>query len=175
MVQEFCKVMARLHPLKSNKRTVFMIDDNSQHGTLAADAVCLEERENRSQTHKETLLVSRNNTSNSNRGRLRGKQQHPASKNAQLKRASEHEPAYAGGAKCPGYYMRHRLHECYYLKSGIAPEWWQPHKTTQELIEYKKSHDTTFQELLCGLGKTCLHTAQLRQSQMRTTLPENEH
>jgi hypothetical protein len=134
MVQEFCKVMARLYPLKSNKRTVFIVDDNSQHSALAADAVCLEERENPSQTHKETPLVSRNNTSNSNRSRPRSKQQHPASKNAQLKRASEHEPAYAGGAKCPGCYMRHRLHECYYLKPEIAPEWWQPHGTTQELI-----------------------------------------
>jgi hypothetical protein len=80
MVQEFCKVMARLYPLKSNKRTVFIVDDNSQHSALAADAVCLEERENPSQTHKETPLVSRNNTSNSNRSRRRSKQQHPAVK-----------------------------------------------------------------------------------------------
>jgi hypothetical protein len=70
--------------------------------------------------------------------------------------------------------MRHRLHECYYLNPEIAPEWWRPHETTQELIEYKKSHDATFQGLLRGLGKTRLHTAQLKQSQTPTTSPENE-
>jgi hypothetical protein len=174
MVQEFREAMARLYPLKSNKRAAFMVNDNSQHGALAADALCLEEKENSSQTHKETPLVGRNNTSNSNRGRPRGKQQRPASKNTQLKRPSEHEPAYAGGAKCPGCYMRHRLHECYYLNPEIAPEWWRPHETTQELIEYKKSHDATFQGLLRGLGKTRLHTAQLKPSQTPTTSPENE-
>jgi hypothetical protein len=115
MVQEFREAMARLYPLKSNKRAAFMVDNNSQHRALAADAVCLEVRENPSQTHKEKPLVGRNNTSNSNRGRPCGKQPRPASQNTQLKRPSEHEPAYVGGAKCSGCYMRHRLHECYYL------------------------------------------------------------
>jgi hypothetical protein len=87
-----------------------------------------------------------------------------------LKRPSDQLPAITGGARCLACGQRRNIRGCYYADPDKAPAWWKPNETINELIQFKRENDATFQGLIRGKSRTCSQTPIIKRS--HTPTPE---
>ena len=159
MMKRFREHMMTNHPLRSGKhKAAFVADDAS----YLAEGGATTQGNDRDASHSESAPSK-------NRDRPRNQRQN-GKKDASSKRPSDYEPATAGGAKCPACGQRHGVKDCYYLHPDQAPEWWKPNETINELINFKRKNDTTFQGLLRGQSRLRSHTSNIKKS--HTSTPE---
>lgn len=142
MMKRFREHMMTNHPLRSGKHKAAFVADGASD---LAEGGATTQGNDRDASHAEIAPST-------NRGRPRN-QRHNGKKDASSKRPSDHEPARAGGAKCPACGRRHSVKDCYYVNPEKAPEWWKPNETMSELIDFKRKNDTTFQGLLRGQSR----------------------
>ena len=147
------------HPLRSGKHKAFVADDAS---FLAEDGTT-------TQSNDGDAYHADGATPKHNRGRPR-KERTAGRKTTTLKRPSDQELATTTGAKCPACGQRHSIQDCYYVNPDKAPEWWKPNETINELIQFKREKDATFQGLIRGQSRTRSRTPIVKQS--HTPTPE---
>lgn len=162
MMKRFREHMMMHHPLRSGKHRAFMADDAS---FLAEGGATSQSNEGDAQ-HAESAPSS-------NRGRPRN-QRTAGRKTTTLKRPSDQGPATTGGAKCPACGQRHNIRDCYYVNPDKAPEWWKPNETINELIDFKRQHDASFQGLLRGQSRTRSRTPNVIKQSHTPTPPTPE-
>lgn len=158
MIQRFREHMMTNHPLRSGKHKAFVADDSS---FLVEDGAT-------TQSNDGDAYHAKGATPN-NRGRPR-KERTAGRKTTTLKRPSDQEPTTTTGAKCPACGQRHAIRDCYYVNPDKAPEWWKPNETINELIQFKREKDATFQGLIRGQSRTRSRTPIVKQS--HTPTPE---
>lgn len=159
MMKRFREHMMMHHPLRSGKHKAFMADDAS---FLAEGGAISQSNEGDAQ-HTESAPSN-------NRGRPRY-QRTAGRKTTTLKRPSDQGPATTQGAKCPACGQRHSIRDCYYVNPDKAPEWWKPNETINELIDFKRHNDASFQGLLRGQSRTQSRTPYVMK-QSHTPTPE---
>lgn len=148
MMKRFREHLMVNHPLKSGKnRAAFAVDDTSLD--LPASGNTTQGRTRDASPAEYDPLPNRGRLqSNPNRGRPRYKNQ--PSRNGDDTQSTRQT---AAEEKCPACGKFHNLRKCYYINPDIAPPRWNPNKTLQELINYKRKNDTTFQGLIRGQSK----------------------
>lgn len=159
MIQRFREHMMTNHPLRSGKHKAFVSDDASFLAEGGAST-----QGNDGDAHSAESASSKQN-----RGRPRN-QRTAGRKTTTRKRPADPEPATTGGAKCPACGQRHSIRDCYYVNPDKAPEWWTPNETINELIQFKREKDATFQGLIRGQSRTRSRTPIVKQS--HTPTPE---
>lgn len=162
MMKRFREHMMANHPLRSGKHKAAFVSDEA---SFLAEGGAATQGNDGDAYHAESA------PSNRNRGRPRN--QRAAGNKAKLKRPSDQEPATTGGAKCPACGQRHSVRDCYYVNPDKAPEWWKPNETINELIDFKRKNDATFQGLIRGQSRTRSRTPIVKQSHTPTPkIPE---
>lgn len=160
MMKRFREHMMTNHPLRSGKHKATFVADEASY---LAGGESNQSYEGDAQ-HAESAPSK-------NRGRPRN-QRLNGRKTVASKRPSDHEPARAGGARCPACGQRHRVQDCYYMRPDQAPEWWKPNEAIMELIEFKRKHDATFQGILRGQSRVRSSTTPTVTKKSHTPTPE---
>jgi hypothetical protein len=159
MILRFREHMMTNYPLRSGKHKAFIADDALFH---AEDGESTQSKDG-------DAYQAKTGTSNSNRGRPRN-QRGAGRKTTTLKRPSDQAPATAQGAKCPACFQRHGIRDCYYVNPDKAPEWWIPNEAINELVQFKREKDATFQGLIRGHSRSQSRTPVTKFS--HTPTPE---
>jgi hypothetical protein len=160
MIQRFREHMMTNYPLRPGKHKAFIADGTLFHTVDGATT----------QSNDGDAYQAKGATPSSNRGRPRN-QRGAGRTPTTLKRPLDQGPATAAqGAKCPACGQRHTIRDCYYVNPDKAPEWWIPNETINELIQFKREKDSTFQGLIRGQSRPCSQTPITKYS--HTPTPE---
>ncbi|KAK1912631.1 hypothetical protein P3342_004567 [Pyrenophora teres f. teres] len=173
MMSRFREYMMMHHPLRAGKhKAAFAAYDNgTSNTTLSGGPQPLPGTPRSGGTvqpanlnPRDASLIPGNPSQTKYRGRPRKQRASQATRQPAQKRTLAQSEGATSGQKCPACYQHHELRACYYVNPDLAPEWWTPNEAINELVQFKRSSDSTLQGLMRGQSRSRTRTPAIKLS-----------
>lgn len=187
MFKSFRETMQFEHPIKPKAQSAFHA---SEHGVFENDVALLAEdgggedapntapgsqkrgraRQQRKagKMHNTPPAAEKTNTVPSATGKISSASPVPGQRQKAAQSKRSFEPSHIEDRLCPACGYRHGIRECYYIHPDQAPPGWQGNPITEEMVNYRRTHDPEFQGLLRGQSRPRSRTPRMKSSHTPT-------